>query len=250
MSKPKYSAEIKIMASKRYLAGESSTTLAAELSMSKYGSHTILDWAAVYQEFGENGFFHSTCNNTYTKEFKQQVIDEYLNGGVTYRELARKYNISEKGIVRSWVNKYNNGIEIKDYSPNNEVYTMKFRKTTFDERLEIVRYVLTNDNNYKDAADKYSVPYANVYQWVMKYKKSGEEGLFDRRGKKASVARKYVLTTEEKKDIEIEKLKRELERANMVIEVLKKKHKLEEQFEKDSRSFAKNFRTKQSKNSK
>ena len=40
---------------------------------------------------------------------------------------------------------------------------MKSRKTSFEERLEIVKYVLDNNNDYKDAADKYGVPYANIY---------------------------------------------------------------------------------------
>ena len=55
---------------------------------------------------------------------------------------------------------------------------MNSRKTTFEERLEIVNYVLANDNDYKGAADKYSVPYANVYNWVKKYNEFGERWSF------------------------------------------------------------------------
>lgn len=46
---------------------------------------------------------------------------------------------------------------------------MKSRKTTIEERLEIVNYVLSNNNDYSGAADKYTVPYASVYQWIKKY---------------------------------------------------------------------------------
>ena len=60
---------------------------------------------------------------------------------------------------------------------------MKSRKTTLEERLEIVKYVLDNNNDYKGAADYYNVPYANVYNWVKKYLSSGEDGLSDKRGR-------------------------------------------------------------------
>ena len=34
---------------------------------------------------------------------------------------------------------------------------MKSRKTTFDERLEIVKWTIENDMNYKNSADKYGI---------------------------------------------------------------------------------------------
>jgi len=247
--KSQYSVEEKVKVCERYLVGESPAALAAELKMGTSGRKTIRRWAYKYKKNGKTVFSIPEHNRSYTKEFKQKVVYEYLAGESSQEELALKYNIS-CSIVASWIMRYNNGIENKDYNPRHEVYAMKSRKTTAEERLEIVQYAIANNNDYKGAASKFSVPYANVYQWVTKYNKFGEDGLFDRRGKKASGGEKYILTEEEKKDIEIEKLKHELERANMVIEVLKKKNKLEEQFLKDSRSFGKDFCTKQSKNSK
>ena len=158
--------------------------------------------------------------------------------------LANKYKISTPEIVRRWIIKYNKGIEIKDYDPKGDVYTMKSRKTTFEERLEIVNYVLANNNDYKGAADKYSVPYANVYNWVKKYNESGEDGLSDSRGRPSSKEPNYELTDLEKKDVEIEKLKRELERSKMVIEVLKKNIEIQERMERDSRLLGKKTNTK------
>ena len=101
---------------------------------------------------GETAFETSNTNKSYSKELKELVIKEYLSGGVSLYDLAIKYNISSHEIVRKWVLKYNNGIGIKDYNPKSEVYTMKARKTTIEERIEIVRYVLTHDNDYKGAA--------------------------------------------------------------------------------------------------
>ena len=122
---------------------------------------------------------------------------------------------------------------------------MKARKTTLEERLEIVQYVLANDYDYKGAADKYSVPYASVYQWVSKYNQFGEEALSDRRGRPSTSTPKKELTEVEIKDLEIEKLKRELERSKMVIEVLKKNIEIQERMEIDSRKSYKKTNTKQ-----
>jgi len=58
----------------------------------------------------------------------------------------------------------------------------KRRKTTQDERKEIVQYCLKHKMNYGETAKRYQVSYSQVYQWVKKYKEMGEAGLEDRRG--------------------------------------------------------------------
>lgn len=242
--KLKYSKELKLEIVKRYLKGESASALANEYDLVERGPHTIRDWVHKYEALGEKAFEHSTINKAYSKELKQQVINDYLNGFDSFEGLANKYNISSYSIVINWLNKYNKGIEIKDYDPKGDVYTMKSRKTTFEERLEIVNYVLANNNDYKGAADKYSVPYANVYNWVKKYKECGEEGLSDLRGRPSSKEPKHELSDIEKKEIEIEKLKQELKRKDMVIEVLKKNIEIQERMERDSRLLGKKINTK------
>ena len=62
---------------------------------------------------------------------------------------------------------------------------MKGRKTTFDERLEIIEQLIRHDVDYKWAAEHYNVSYSQVYGWYRKYARSGNnpESLRDRRGK-------------------------------------------------------------------
>ena len=242
--KAKYSKEFKLEIVERYLKGESASALATKYGMTHNGDAIIRKWVHKYEALGERIFENSSINKNYSKELKQQVITDYLNGFDSLEGLANKYNISSYEIVRQWIIKYNEGIEIKDYNPKGDVYTMKSRKTTFEERLEIVNYVLANNNDYKGAADKYSVPYANVFNWVKKYIESGEDGLSDSRGRPSSKEPKHELTDIEKKDIEIEKLKRELERSKMVIEVLKKNIEIQERMERDSRLLGKKTNTK------
>ena len=78
----------------------------------------------------------------------------------------------------------------------------------------------------------------------MKYNKSGEDGLSDSRGRPSSNGPKHELTEAEKKDIEIQKLKQELKRKDMVIEVLKKNIEIQERMERDSRLLGKKINTK------
>ena len=124
-----------------------------------------------------------------------------------------------------WVKKYNSGIEINDYIPKGDVYKMKSRKTTIEERIEIVEYVIEKDYDYKGAADKYAVPYTNVYQWVKKYLEQGEDGLKDKRGRPSSKQEKENLSEVEKLQIEIESLKARNIRLERTIVALKKKRK-------------------------
>ena len=240
--KAKYSKELKLEIVKRYLKGEAVSYLANLYNVSNNHGIPILEWVRKYEVLGETAFEESSNNKSYSKKFKLQVIQDYLEGKDSYEGLTNKYNILSSSIVRRWVKKYNEGIEIKDYNPKGDVYTMKSRNTTVEERLEIVNYALAN--SVKDAADKYIVPYMNVYQWVKKFKEHGKDELKDKRGRPSFNEPKKELTTEEKQAIEIEKLKRELERERMVNEVLKKNLEILQKTEKDSRLLGKKINTK------
>ena len=48
------------------------------------------------------------------------------------------------------------------------------KKTTKEERREIVGYCLEQGKDYKDTAAKYGVSYSQVYQWVRHYEECGE----------------------------------------------------------------------------
>lgn len=243
--KIKYSKELKLEIVRRFLKGESVAFLANEYSLEGSQRNVrIYEWVHRYEQLGEAGFNSSNRNKEYSKELKEKAVREYFECGTTFYDIANKYNISSQAIVRQWALKYNQGIEFKDYNPKGDVYTMKARKTTFEERLEIINYVLSHDNDYKGAAAKYLVPYISVYQWVVKYNRAGEEGLKDKRGRPSTSKSNSEMTIEELQTIRIQKLERELERKNMVIEVLKKNIEIQEQMERDSRRLNKKTNTK------
>lgn len=212
--KNKYTKEVKLKAINDYIQGKKTAReIAYNLSCSV---KCMRVWLKGYNEIGESFFDDKKINKSYTKEFKLKVINEYLDGKGSYLDIASKYKISSCEVVRKWVLKYNNGIETKDYNPKSEVYTMKARITTYEERVEIVEYCNSNGLDYKGTAEKYNLPYSLVYTWTHKYLKDGQASL------------KYMKKgpNKEKKQAslsEYEKLKQEVERLRFENEVLKKK---------------------------
>jgi transposase-like protein len=185
-------------------------------------------WYLKYRIHGPMAFDPNKTNRTYSKKFKLSVVESYLSGEYSFPDLSAKHNIAV-GVVWQWVNKYNGGIELKTYTPKSEVYTMKSRRTTYEERLEIVNWVIGNDMNYKEAASKFQIRYALVYKWTKDYEKNSAEALrYKKRGPKAKTA------VDESSLSEFEQLKLALEReqtlrkrAEFELEVLKKKEEFE-----------------------
>lgn len=60
----------------------------------------------------------------------------------------------------------------------------KGRKTTFDERVEIVQYCIAHNHNYAETANKYNVSYQQARNYTVKYESSGLDALRDNRGKR------------------------------------------------------------------
>ena len=158
-------------------------------------------------------------NSSYSKEFKTKVVEEYIKGEGSSIDLGIKYNISS-GLLRSGVRMYNANRELKDYNPKQEVYMAEARrKTSLEERKEIVHYCINHNHNYKDTAVKFNVSYSQVYSWVKKYDTDGAEGLTDRRGKHKTDDEVDELERLRRENL---RLKRQVEEKDMVVELLKK----------------------------
>lgn len=223
--KSKYSVEQKEWACLAYISGEKSAIeIANSLSMGKNGKEKICFWVKQYKAHGVDVFVEKPHNQRYSKEFKLKVVNEYNETGLSTRDLAIKYNIPADTTVLSWIKKYNSHIELKDYDPEPEVYMTKSRKTTYEERITIVKDCLDSGRNFKQTAAKYQCSYAQVRQWVLKYEEKGEEGLLDRRGRRK---KEEELTDLEKANRRIRELERQNEELKMKNEILKKVQSLE-----------------------
>ena len=195
--KAKFTPKEKEQAVIDYLEGNKSRIqICGELCIS---SRTIQDWALIYNKHGLAGFSKKMRNGSYSKEFKMKVVEEYVRGDGSSIDLGIKYDISS-GLLRKWIRMYNANRELKDYNPKQEVYMAEARrKTSIEERKEIVKYCIGHNRNYKETASAYDVSYNQVYSWVKKYDALGEEGLTDKRG---------CHKTDEEVD-ELERLRRE-----------------------------------------
>lgn len=93
------------------------------------------------------------------------------------------------------------------------------RRTTIEERKEIVEYCINHKRNYKDTASLYDVSYSQVYSWVKKYDTNGEESLIDKRGHHKTDDEVDELEHLRRENL---RLKRQLEEKDMLTELLKK----------------------------
>lgn len=223
----KYSAEEKLRICEDYLSGKHSAwdlCLMHGLSKGKPPG-TFWRWISQYQQSGPAAFLKTSGNRPYSKDLKEQAVREYLDGNGSLLEICAKYNISTEHTLSNWIKCYNANMELKDYEPKREVYMAEARrKTTLEERKEIVEHCIRHGNDYTGTASKFDVSYSQVYSWVKKYRDSGEEGLQDKRGHRKS---DEELDELERLRRENRRLKQQLEERDMLCELLKKVRELE-----------------------
>lgn len=123
-------------------------------------------------------------NNKYSKEMKLQAVKDYLNGEGSYETLKEKYKLRSSTQLKNWVMWYNGHKEFKERSSaKGEIYMTKGRKTTQEERAEIVAFCIEHGKDYGLTLETFKVSYQQIYTWVKKYEEKGINGLTDRRGK-------------------------------------------------------------------
>ncbi len=147
-------------------------------------------------------------------------VKAVLSGEGSVDDIVAKYNISSREVLRNWIKRYNANRELKDYDPKREVYMAEARRrTSIEERKEIVEYCLKHNRDYKESASIYDVSYSQVYSWVKKYDANGEEGLSDKRCRHKTDDEIDELERLRRENL---RLKRQLEEKDMVVELLKK----------------------------
>jgi transposase-like protein len=195
--------------------------ISIKYNISKY---TFEMWQDKYNRNGITGLKNKRTNKSYSKEFKEKIVIEYLSGGISQKDLVIKYNLSDKSLVRRWVKRYNSHRGLKSSGKGMKKSMTKGRKTTWKERIDIVLFCLKNDFDYTKAAEKYEVSYQQVYLWVKKYKDHGVDALKDRRGRKKS---EEELTEQDKLKIKMKEIEAENERLKAENAFLKKLEELE-----------------------
>lgn len=178
----KLTDEERISAVQEYLNGEGSYRSIAR----KYGvDHKLLRvLVGRAQTEGIESIKIRPVNRKYTVETKLAAVQEYLAGKGSQLDICKKYHITNNNLLIQWIKCYNNGKDFRERRRSERGITMnKGRKTTQEERIEIVAFCIENGKDYGLTMEKYGVSYQQIYLWVRKYEEKGIDGLIDRRGK-------------------------------------------------------------------
>lgn len=223
--KSKVSYEDKLSAVLSYRRGEISQQMLAD----KYGvgKSSIQKWIILYESQGAEGIKPKAENKQYSKELKEQAVQDYLKGVGSLWDICKKYKINSHKQLQDWVALYNGHKELRATGGTRRGICMtKGRKTTCKERIEITAFCIEHGKDYALTIQKHGVSYQQIYSWVKKYEDSGARGLSDRRGKakpESEMSAADILRAENKllaaknKDLEMElallKKVKELERG-------------------------------------
>lgn len=217
----KIKASVKIQYMHKYMDGEiSQTQIARETSVSLAA---VQQWISNYESMGEEAFLLQRYKS-YTSTLKLAAVQDYLSGLGSQQAICKKYGIKSRGKLHNWIMKYNSHEELKSSGTGGTLLMTKGRKTTFDERVDIVNYCIAHEHNYAETAEKYAVSYQQARNYTMKYESHGVEGLQDRRGKRKS---EDEMTELEKLRAENKILRAEKAKAEMEASFLKKLAEIE-----------------------
>jgi transposase len=222
MPKAKVHYERKLEAVMKYNRGEGSLhSIASEYNVHVSG---LKNWVDIYESIGPSALIGNKINR-YTAEQKTTVVEAYLRGEGSQREICKKYRILSTRTLRDWIKVYTGHREFRATGGRERGITMtKGRTTTLEERIEIVSYCIASGKDYAATIEKYGVSYNQIYSWVAKYEEKGKDGLSDKRGKRKQLDDMSEL---ERLKAENKRLKAEKEDKELEILVLKKLQEIE-----------------------
>jgi transposase-like protein len=184
----------------------------------------IREWISLYESLGDRGLMTSSKNTSYSASLKLSALQNYLNGQDSYLAVCKRYGIRSTRQLRNWIMKYNGHEKLIASGIGGKPIMTKGRKTTYDERIEIVEYCISHQKNYSEAAEKCQVSYQQVYSWTKKYENVGVEGLLDKCGHKKPLEKMSEL---ERLRAENRLLKAQNKQQEMEIDFLKKLDEIE-----------------------
>lgn len=140
--KPKINSETKLSAIRAYLDGEGSfDSIANEFNISRAYLQSLM---ARFLANGPESIMSKYKHQIYSAEFKEEVVLEYLEGKTSLNDLVIKYGMRSHGQIQDWIRVYNGGKNLESTGTKGVATMTKGRKTTLEERLEIVEHCLKN----------------------------------------------------------------------------------------------------------
>ncbi len=86
-------------------------------------------------------------------------MEAFLAGKDSQYGICKSYGIKSTTQLQMWILKYNSHEKLKISGTGGATIMTIGRKTTFDERVEIVHYCIAHEHNYSETAEKYQISY-------------------------------------------------------------------------------------------
>ena len=116
----------------------------------------------------EVGFFVAK----YSYEFKMKAIQSYLNGEGSYEYVAKKYNISDKHVLKVWVDAY------KEFGKEGIMRSRQKKKYSFQFKLYVVELYLSSEVSYQELALSQGISNPSlIVKWVNDFRIAGPDSL-------------------------------------------------------------------------
>ncbi|MGQ4245091.1 transposase [Enterococcus casseliflavus] len=104
---------------------------------------TIKDWIRKYNDDGIEGQKKSTTWKRYTSDLKRNAVLAVINEELSLWQATAVFQLSSTTILRKWISSYTNEEMVKSTSKGSVPKTrINGRKTTYQERIEIVQYII------------------------------------------------------------------------------------------------------------
>ena len=124
---------------------------------------TVQAWINRYKAEGADAFRPYEHNRVYPLNLKRNAVQDYLKGEGSLLDICRKYKIRSKMQLQTWIKVYNAHGDfgfVKESGGGS--YMRKTRRTTQEERIQIVKECLEAGKNYGAIALKHNVSYQQV----------------------------------------------------------------------------------------
>ena len=162
MRNTKLTDQERIAAVKEYLDGKSSLLSIAN----KYGiaKSSLRAAVSLYNSQDEDALRSPAKNTCYPPDLKRQAVEAYLAGKGSQQDICNRFHIRSRKQLQDWIKLYNGHNDFRSHRGHGSGITMtKGRKTTLDERIEIVSYCMEHGKDYQLTCQKYAVSYNQIY---------------------------------------------------------------------------------------
>jgi len=149
----------------------------------------------------------------YSDDLKLKVVEEYQEGHLGIRPLARKYGIKSKSVVARWIKVYERlGAEGLKSKSHNESYSVQFK-------LDVLSYMKRTGSSEMDTALHFGLTDSStIARWKKAFLEGKVEGLNKHKGRPPMSKKKNT----EQKTVYEQELERENELLRLEVEYLKK----------------------------